>query len=351
MGWRGVIREFGDRLPVSPATPVITLLEGDTPLIEAPRWGERLGVRLFLKCEGMNPTGSFKDRGMALAVAKALEEGARGIICASTGNTSASAAAYAARAGIPCVVLVPAGGVARGKLSQALAYGARVLGVEGSFDRALGVVRELGVERDGWAVVNSLNPYRLWGQRTAAWEIVQELGDGPDYLALPVGNAGNITAYGQGFRESLERGEIRTRPRLLGFQAQGAAPLVLGHPVEEPRTVASAIRIGKPVNWKTALEEVQESGGRFEAVPDEEILEAYFLLASREGVFAEPASACALAGVRRLAERGFFPPGSRVVVVLTGNGLKDPETAIERAAGVETVSPDPEAVRRYLRLF
>jgi threonine synthase len=224
-----------------------------------------------------------------------------------------------------------------------------VLGVEGSFDRALGVVRELGVERDGWAVVNSLNPYRLWGQRTAAWEIVRELGDGPDYLALPVGNAGNITAYGQGFRESLGRGEIKTRPRLLGFQAQGAAPLVLGHPVEEPRTVASAIRIGKPVNWKTALEEVRESGGRFEAVPDEEILEAYSLLASREGVFAEPASACALAGVRRLAEKGFFPPGSRVVVVLTGNGLKDPETAIERAAGVEMVPPDPEAVRRYLR--
>lgn len=330
MGWRGVLREYADVLPITDKTPMLTLNEGNTPLIEAPRLSERLGggLRLFFKFEGLNPTGSFKDRGMVLAVAKAAEEGAETVICASTGNTSASAAAYATRAGLECLVLIPHGKVALGKLAQAIMYGAKVIAVEGNFDEALAVVREISSRRPGVTLVNSVNPYRLEGQKTAAYEVCRDLGDAPDFLAIPVGNAGNISAYWKGFKECHDRGLSRRRPRMLGFQAAGAAPLVHGAPVERPETIATAIRIGRPVNSERAREAVRESGGGFAAVSDEEILQAYHLLAEQEGVFAEPASSAAFAGVIRLAAEGRFPAGSTIVCVLTGNGLKDPDTAM-----------------------
>ncbi|MCG0238466.1 MAG: threonine synthase [Firmicutes bacterium] len=325
MPWPGVIAAYRRYLPVSDATPVVTLLEGGTPLVPAPRLGRELGVELYLKFEGLNPTGSFKDRGMTVAVSKALETGARAVICASTGNTSASAAAYAARAGIRCYVVIPDGAVALGKLAQAIAYGARVLQIAGNFDDGLRLVRQIAAARPEIALVNSVNPYRLQGQKTAAFEVVDALGGAPAALAIPVGNAGNISAYWMGFKEYG-----RGRPVLLGFQAAGAAPLVRGEPVPNPETVATAIRIGNPASWHLAVAAVQESGGGFYAVTDEEILAAYEALAQMEGIFAEPASCAAIAGLLKLAREGRLGPwrGQRVVAVLTGHGLKDPGTAL-----------------------
>lgn len=340
--WPGILAAFRDRLPVTDRTPPLTLLEGNTPLIPSTALGPALGIELYFKWEGANPTGSFKDRGMVVAVAKAMEAGARGVICASTGNTAASAAAYAARAGLRCMVLLPKDAVAGGKLAQARMHGARVAFLPGGFDVALRLVRACA-EVLPLAVVNSINPHRLEGQKTAAFEILQALEGPPDIVALPVGNAGNITAYWRGFCEA----QLEPRPALWGFQAEGAAPLVLGHPVERPRTVASAIRIGNPASWRGALEAVRESGGRIAAVSDGEILEAQRRLAAEEGLFVEPASAAAVAGLMRAAREGILRTGSVVVAVLTGHGLKDPEVA-EQAPKPVPIEPTVEAVASLL---
>ncbi|HVM12054.1 MAG TPA: threonine synthase, partial [Actinomycetota bacterium] len=317
--WRGVIEEYRDRLPVSERTPIVSLQEGGTPLVRSTRLSEETGCHVFLKYEGTNPTGSFKDRGMTLAVSKALEEGATAVVCASTGNTSASAAAYAARAGIPCAVLVPRGGVAMGKVAQTLAAGARVLQVaEGGFDAALRITRSLA-ERHPIALVNSVNPYRLEGQKTLAFEVADALARAPDLHLVPVGNAGNITSHWMGYRQLREAAEVAALPRMHGFQAEGAAPIVLGHPVEDPTTVASAIRIGDPASWRGAVEAAEASGGSIDAVSDAEILAAYRELAA-EGVFCEPASAASVAGLRLLHRRGGLERGLVVVCVLTGHG-------------------------------
>ncbi|MDA8336911.1 MAG: threonine synthase [Peptococcaceae bacterium] len=348
MAWPGVIKAYRKFLPVGDLTPPLSLNEGNTPLIRAVNLGDVVPVDLFFKFEGTNPTGSFKDRGMVLAVAKALEEGSRAVMCASTGNTAAAAAAYAARAGVTCTVLLPEGKIALGKLAQALVYGARVVAVEGNFDQALTLVREM-TRRHPIALVNSINPYRLEGQKTGAFEVVDQLGGVPDFLALPVGNAGNITAYWKGFKEYRERGAASTVPRMLGFQAAGAAPIVLGRVVEHPETVATAIRIGNPASWRGAAAAVEESQGLIDSVSDEEILAAYRVLASKEGVFCEPASAASLAGVLKLARAGFFRPGQRVVCVLTGHGLKDPDTAVaDVAASPVRIPPDVEAMEAVL---
>lgn len=345
----GIIERYRSYLPVTDATPVVTLAEGWTPLLPAPRLARLLDVPvdLYLKVEGANPTGSFKDRGMTVAVSLALEAGVRAVACASTGNTSASAAAYAARAGMKALVLVPRGAIARGKLAQAVHLGARVLEVEGNFDAALRLVRELA-ETHPVRLVNSVNPHRLEGQKTAAFEVCDQLGGVPDYLALPVGNAGNITAYWMGFREYHARGKIDRLPRLLGFQAEGAAPIVRGEPVLRPETIATAIRIGNPASWRQAVEARDASGGRIEAVSDREILEAYRQVARLEGVFCEPASAASVAGVARLAREGFFRGGERVVCVLTGHGLKDPDRAVAGAAEPQVVPDDLPSVARAL---
>src|SRR5437868_829777 len=297
--WRGLIKEYREFLPVSDATPVVTLLEGATPLVPAPRLSERVGATVYLKYEGLNPTGSFKDRGMTVAISKAAEEGAKAVVCASTGNTSASAAAYAARAGLTCAVLIPDGYIALGKLAQALIHGARVLQVRGNFDDALRIVRELG-DREPVTVVNSINPYRIEGQKTGAFEVVDVLGDAPEYHCIPVGNAGNITAYWKGYREYQDAGRARKLPKMLGFQAAGAAPIVEGHPIEQPETVATAIRIGNPASWYGATAAASESGGSISAVTDDEILDAYRFLAATESVFCEPASAASVAGLVKL---------------------------------------------------
>ena len=344
-GWPGVIESYRELLPVSASTPVVTLLEGGTPLLEAPRLSQRTGARVLLKLEGMNPTGSFKDRGMTLAMSKALEEGAKAVLCASTGNTSASAAAYATRAGLTCAVLIPEGHIALGKLAQALVHGARVLQVRGNFDEALAIVRALG-EQEPVTVVNSVNPYRIDGQKTGAFEIVDLLGDAPDTHCIPVGNAGNITAYWRGYCEYRYAGRSTKLPRMLGFQAAGAAPIVLGHPVEQPDTVATAIRIGNPASWYGATAAASESGGSISAVTDEEILAAFRLLASEEGVFCEAASAASVAGLLKVG----VPPGSTVVCVLTGHGLKDPDLAISQISVPTPVEPDIQAVLGALGL-
>src|SRR5437868_7640870 len=297
--WRGLIKEYREFLTVSDATPVVTLHEGDTPLLPAPRLSERVGANVYLKYEGPNPTGSFKDRGMTVAISKAAEEGAKAVVCASTGNTSASAAAYAARAGLTCAVLIPDGYIALGKLAQALIHGARVLQIRGNFDNALEIVRELG-ERAPVTVVNSINPYRIEGQKTGAFEVVDVLGDAPEYHCIPVGNAGNITAYWKGYREYQDAGKSSKLPAMLGFQAAGAAPIVEGHPIESPETVATAIRIGNPASWYGATAAASESGGSITAVTDAEILEAYRFLAATESVFCEPASAASVAGLVKL---------------------------------------------------
>lgn len=326
MAWRGVIEEYREFLPVSKKTPVVTLKEGNTPLVRTMNLQKRLGLDLdiYLKFDGANPTGSFKDRGMTMAISKAIESGSKAVICASTGNTSASAAAYAARAGIKAVVIIPEGKIALGKLAQAIIHGATVLQIEGNFDEALKLVKAL-VERYPITLVNSINPFRLEGQKSAAFEICDSLGAAPDFHALPVGNAGNITAYWKGYREYWEKGRIQTLPKMLGFQAAGAAPIVLGHPVERPETIATAIRIGKPASWKGAEAARDESRGRISAVTDEEILNAYGLIASTEGIFCEPASAASVAGIIKLNAEGFFKKGVVVVCTLTGNGLKDPD--------------------------
>jgi len=346
--WRGVIEEYRDRLPVSNATPVVTLCEGGTPLIRSTPLSERVGAEVWLKYEGANPTGSFKDRGMTMAISKAVEEGAKAVICASTGNTSASAAAYAARAGIECAVLVPEGKIALGKLAQALVHGAKLIQVDANFDQALDVAREL-VEKYPVTLVNSVNPYRIEGQKTGAFEICDVLGNAPDYHVMPVGNAGNITAYWKGYKEARDAGDITFLPRMIGFQAAGAAPIVLGHPVEQPSTIATAIRIGKPASWESALAAASESEGAIRAVTDRDILSAYRMLA-REGVFVEMASAASVAGLLQLAEDDMIAPGRTVVCVLTGHGLKDPDWAIAGAPTPVVIPPDPDAAARELGL-
>lgn len=344
-----LINKYRDHLPVGPSTPIISLGEGDTPLVPADRLRAAAGIapRILLKCEGMLPTGSFKDRGMTMAISKAVELGARGVMCASTGNTAASAAAYAAKADLPCVVLIPGGAIALGKLSQACMHGARVLAVKGNFDDCLPIVVEL-TEKGHFALVNSINPYRLQGQKTAAFEICDVLGHAPTYHAIPVGNAGNISAYWMGFTEYLEAGVTDTAPRMLGFQAAGAAPMVLGHPVARPETIATAIRIGNPANWEKARRAIDESDGLVESVTDDEILEAYGMLARLEGVFCEPASAASVAGVLKLSRTGYFDGADDAVVTctLTGHGLKDPDTALRRAEHPEEIEATTEAVLR-----
>jgi threonine synthase len=338
-------------LPVTDATPALSLGEGGTPLVHLRRLGERIGLaNLHAKVEGTNPTGSFKDRGMVVAVAKAIEAGARTIICASTGNTSASAAAYGAAAGLEVVVVLPRGAIALGKLLQALVAGARVVAVEGNFDQALTIVRELAARDDHpVTLVNSVNPHRIAGQKTAAFEVCDDLGRAPDVLAIPVGNAGNISAYWAGFTDYARAGIVERRPRMLGFQAAGAAPIVLGHPVEQPETVATAIRIGNPASWSLATAARDESGGRIEAVTDDEILAAYRDVAHLEGIFCEPSSAASLAGVAKLARAGELDPEAVVVAVLTGNGLKDPVTAEAQAgAAIMESAASVDAVRRIL---
>jgi threonine synthase len=331
----GLIDRFRDRLPFAEGNPVITRGEGSTPLIRAPYVSERVGAEVWLKLEGSNPTGSFKDRGMTCAVSAAVREGAKAVICASTGNTAASAAAYAARAGLTGAVIVPDGRIATGKLAQALMHGARVVALRGNFDEALALVREL-CEKHPIALVNSVNPFRLEGQKTAAFEVLEDLGGAPDALCIPVGNAGNVTAWWRGF------GEAATAPRLFGFQAAGAAPLVEGHPIARPETVASAIRIGNPARWEEAMEAMTASRGMIRAVTDEEILDAWRLLAGREGVFCEPASAASVAGLLRYGADG----AQRLVCVLTGHGLKDPQTALDHAGAVVPCEPELSAVER-----
>jgi len=346
-GWRGVIRKYRKHLPVAEDTPVISLHEGNTPLIRVPNFVGTIGgaFELYLKCEGLNPTASFKDRGMTVAVSMAVARGAQIIMCASTGNTSASAAAYSARAGLKCVVLIPEGKIAYGKLAQALMYGAQTISVQGNFDEALEIVRELG-EANEVEVVNSINPNRLEGQKTAAFEICDALGDAPDFHFLPVGNAGNITAYWKGYTEYQSTGEVDTQPRMMGWQAAGAAPIVDGKPMVDPETIATAIRIGNPASWRGAKDAARDSGGRIDKVTDDEIVAAYQLLAKSDGIFVEPASAAALAGVIRGQKEGAIPAGSLVVASMTGHGLKDPDNAIENAE-VEpvTLPADLDAVK------
>ena len=332
--WRGVLREYADRLDVTDATPIITLGEGGTPLIPAPALSARTGAKVWVKFEGMNPTGSFKDRGMTMAVSKAVEHGAKAIICASTGNTSASAAAYATHAGITAAVLVPEGKIAMGKLAQAIAHGAELLQVRGNFDDCLDIARDLAANYPVH-LVNSVNNDRIEGQKTAAFEVVEVLGDAPDFHFIPVGNAGNYTAYARGYEEEAERGASTKRPRMFGFQAEGSAPIVRGEIVRDPETIASAIRIGNPASWELALTARDETDGYFGAISDEKILEAHRILSSEVGIFVEPASAASVAGLLERAEAGVLPRGARVVLTVTGHGLKDPQWALRTADGSE----------------
>jgi len=347
--WPGVIERYREFLPVSAKTPVVTLLEGNTPLVPAPRLAEATdpSLKIYLKCEGFNPTGSFKDRGMTMAISKALEAGSRAVICASTGNTSASAAAFAARASINAFVMVPRGGVALGKLSQAAIHGARVLMVEGSFDQALAIVMQIA-ERYPVTLVNSINPFRLEGQKTGAFEVVDQLGRAPDYHLIPVGNAGNITAYWRGYREYQGAGRAKDLPRMVGFQAAGAAPIYENRVIAEPRTVATAIKIGNPASWGPAVEAMKDSQGWIDIVTDEEILHAYRLLAREEGIFMEAASAASVAGLIKTVKSGRIERGSTLVLTLTGHGLKDPDTALESASRPTTVPAELGAVLAQL---
>jgi threonine synthase len=353
----GIIERYRSYLPVNEKTRVITLNEGSTPMIQAYNLSRAIHPKLdiYLKYEGLNPTGSFKDRGMTMAITKAVEEGFQGVTCASTGNTSASAAAYSARAGIKCSVLIPEGKIAMGKLSQAMIHGARVIQIRGNFDQALDLVRGI-TERHAIALVNSVNPFRIEGQKSGAFEIVDDFdGYAPDFHALPVGNAGNISAYWKGYKEYRANGMSKNLPKMVGFQAAGSAPIVLGHPVEKPQTIATAIRIGNPASWKTAEAARDESGGLIGMVTDEQILDAYKMVAATEGVFCEPASAASIAGVIKLAENGYFDAPEpivgdklRVVCILTGHGLKDPDNAIKSAVEPVTVDPDESAVLKAM---
>ncbi|WP_019638299.1 threonine synthase [Paenibacillus fonticola] len=341
MRYQGLLHTYKQYLPVNDNTPLLTLHEGNTPLVRADNLSAELGLDLYFKYEGLNPTGSFKDRGMVMAVAKAIEEGSNTIMCASTGNTSAAAAAYAARAGINCIVLIPNNNIALGKLAQAMIYGAKVIAIEGNFDRALEIVRDITAKHP-ITLVNSVNPYRIEGQKTAAFEVCDQLGKAPDVLAIPVGNAGNISAYWKGFKEYRELGKTDSLPRMVGFEAEGAMAIVKGEPILEPETVATAIRIGNPASWKTAVAAAEESGGQINYVTDEEILAAYKTIAAREGVFAEPASAASVAGVYKLKKEGYFKGGETVVCVLTGHGLKDPNIAIKSIGSEPLVVQDTE---------
>lgn len=349
MRYPGLLETYNEYLPITDKTPMISLHEGNTPLIRADQLSRELNLNIYLKYEGLNPTGSFKDRGMVMAVAKAVEEGSTTIMCASTGNTSAAAAAYAARAGLHCIVLIPNNNIALGKLAQAMIYGAKVIAIEGNFDRALEIVREITAKHP-ITLVNSVNPYRIEGQKTAAFEICDQLGEAPDVLAIPVGNAGNITAYWKGFKEYKELGKSGKLPKMVGFEAEGAMAIVKGEPIREPETVATAIRIGNPASWKGAVNAAEESQGQINFVTDEEILDAYRQIAAKEGVFAEPASAASVAGVLKLHREGYFKGGETVVCVLTGNGLKDPNNAIDAVTSEPLVVPDTEeAVMEAIR--
>lgn len=349
--WRGIIEEYRKFLPVSEKTPIVSLAEGNTPLIRAARLAKEIapGIDLHLKFEGLNPTGSFKDRGMTMAISKAVESGARAVMCASTGNTSASAAAYGARAGLAVYVLIPAGKIALGKLSQAMMHHATVIQIEGNFDQALTLVKDLTAAYH-IDLVNSLNPFRIEGQKTAAFEVCDQLGDAPTLHVLPVGNAGNITAYWKGYREYRLANQTTKLPRMMGFQAAGAAPIVLGRVIEEPQTIATAIRIGNPAGWSSALTAVQESSGAIDMVTDEEILQAYATVARTEGVFCEPASAASVAGVAKLHRAGALREGDTVVCTLTGHGLKDADTAIHVSTKPLTVKATREDVTRFLQI-
>ena len=351
--WNGIIEKYKKFLPVIGKTPVISLNEGNTPLIYACHISSLIGkdIEVYLKYEGLNPSGSFKDRGMTMAISKALEEGSKAVMCASTGNTSASAAAYSARAGIKSIVLIPEGAIALGKLSQALIHGAKVIAIQGNFDDALKLVREITAKHP-ITLVNSINPYRIEGQKTAAFEICDSLGDAPEFHAIPVGNAGNITAYWKGYKEYKNSGLSKSLPRMLGFQAAGAAPIVLKHPVKEPKTIATAIKIGNPASWKQAEAARDESGGLIDMVSDEEILVAYKILASKEGIFVEPASAASVAGILKLAENGYFDRFSkaRIVCVLTGHGLKDPDRAIASVEKPKVLKPKVDLILKEIGL-
>ncbi len=349
--WRGLIREYRDFFNIKKDDYIVTLNEGNTPLIASRYIGGNLNppIRLYFKYEGLNPTGSFKDRGMTYAISKALENGSKAVICASTGNTSASAAAYSARAGIKCIVLIPEGKIALGKLSQAMIHGAIVIQILGNFDDALSIVREIS-DKYPITLVNSLNPHRIEGQKTGAFEVCDALGHAPDYHCLPVGNAGNITAYWKGYKEYHSSGRSENLPKMLGFQASGAAPIVLGHPVKNPETIATAIRIGNPASWDKAVQAKDESGGLIDMVTDDEILEAYGLLASKEGIFCEPASAASVAGVLKLSKKGFFKGQEEVVCTLTGHGLKDPDLAIKQSKSPITLRPDIKEILSIIEL-
>lgn len=348
--WPGLIEAYRDRLPAAADWTPVTLLEGATPLVHAPRLSQLTGCTVHLKVEGHNPTGSFKDRGMTMAVTEAVAHGKQAVLCASTGNTSASAAAYAARAGITCAVLIPQGKIAMGKLAQAVMHGAKIIQIDGNFDDCLELARKLTADYPTISLVNSVNPVRIEGQKTAAFEIVDALGTAPDVHALPVGNAGNITAYWRGYTEYHRDGLTNTLPRMLGTQAAGAAPLVLGRPVSKPETLATAIRIGSPASWDGAMAAREESGGKFLAATDDELLAAYRLLARDEGVFVEPASAASVAGLLKAAEDGWVRPGSTVVCTVTGHGLKDPDTALRDVPPVTALPVDPAAVVAALGL-
>ncbi len=341
----GVLKQYGDFLPITGDTPLISLGEGDTPLVKSNRLGKELGCpELYFKLEGCNPTGSFKDRGMVVAIAKALEEGSMAVMCASTGNTSASAAAYGAYCDLPALVTIPKGEVALGKLAQAMAYGSKILMVDGNFDDALKLARAF-TNKHPVTLVNSVNPHRLEGQKTAAFEVADVLGEAPDYLFIPVGNAGNITAYWRGFVEYKRVGRTTRLPHMMGFQAEGAAPIVRGVPITNPQTIASAIRIGNPASWQSALEARDQSGGAIDMVSDDEILDAYRLIASREGIFGEPASAASVAGLMKMVNQGLNLSGQRVVCIITGSGLKDPDLAVSSiTAQTVEIEPTIEAV-------
>ncbi len=348
--WTGVIERYREYLPVSQKTPVVTLYEGNTPLIPSEELSKRTGLQVFLKYEGLNPTGSFKDRGMTMAISKAAEKKAKVVMCASTGNTSASAAAYAARAGMKCVVLIPNGNIALGKLAQAMVHQAQVIAIDGNFDDALDLVKDIAAHYPV-ELVNSINPFRIEGQKTAAFEICDFLGDAPDLHAIPVGNAGNITAYWKGYKEYKSAGKSKTLPKMLGFQAAGAAPIVENRIIKNPDTIATAIRIGNPASWKAAVAARDESKGTIDKVTDAQILEAYHLIAGA-GIFAEPASAASIAGILKLVQSGYFAPykGGRIVCTLTGHGLKDPGTAMKNMPQPQVVDAKRKAILSLIGL-
>ena len=349
MRYKGIIETYRKYLPVTDETPIITFLEGNTPLIHAPYLSDLTKCQVYVKFEGANPTGSFKDRGMTLAISKALEQKKKAVICASTGNTSASAAAYSVRAGLDCIVVIPKGKIALGKLAQAIMHGAKVFEVDGNFDEALDLVREIG-KKYPIEIVNSINPFRIEGQKTGAFEICDQLDAVPDYHCIPVGNAGNITAYWKGYKEYYQKKQISTLPKMLGFQAAGAAPIVLGKPVKKPETIATAIRIGNPASWKQAVAAAEESDGSISIVTDEEIIEAYKLIASKVGIFCEPASAASVAGLIKRSKEGKIPDGSLVVCILTGHGLKDPDNAVKFGKKPKFIPCKSEAVAKELGL-